>query len=95
MLELLSKDEGNLATQKLRSKGLPPGWFVHRFHECQCGHDRDAVVLCERTVDDGDHGTKYVVWWVNMTLGGCFNGHYTDDEFEAVEIYRQRRGRLA
>jgi hypothetical protein len=92
--ELLQTQEAGDIIRSLRRNGLPSGWHPLRFHECECGHDRDAVVLCERTVNDANHGTKYVVWWVNMTLGGCYNGHYTNDEFEAVEIYRQRRGRL-
>lgn len=92
--ELLQTQEAGEIIRSLKRNGLPPGWHPLRFHECECGHDHDAVVLCERTADDGDHGTRYVVWWVNMQMGGCFNGHYTDDEFEAVEMYRQRRGRL-
>lgn len=81
-------------TRRLKGMGLPPGWDSLRLDECQCGHDHDAVVLCRRTVDDDDHGTEFVVWWVNLEMGGCFNGHYTDDEFEAVAMYEQRRRRL-
>jgi hypothetical protein len=93
--ELLQTDEARETIKMLRQKGLPPGWHPLRFYECQCRHDRDAVVLCERTMDDGDHGTMYVVWWVNMTSGGCCHGHYTDDEFEAVAMYNSRRRALA
>jgi hypothetical protein len=77
-----------------RIKGLPGGWNPLFFQECQCGHDHDAVVLCERTREDGDHGTRYVTWWVNMDLGGCFNGHYADELEEAMIVYSKRRERL-
>lgn len=78
----------------VRIPGLPQGWDVLQFHECRCGHDRDAVVLCERIVDDGDHGTQFVVWWVNMTMGGCFNGDYTNDMSIAQRSYDRRKERL-
>ena len=92
--ELQSQFEGMGITTMLRKKGLPAGWYAHRFYECKCRHDRDAVVMCERTTEDGDHGTRYVVWWVNMQMGGCFNGHYTDDEFEAIALFNSRKKRL-
>lgn len=75
-------------------KGLPLGWDVLQFHECRCGHDRDAVVLCQRTIEDGDHGTQFVVWWVNMDLGGCFNGEYVDDYTSAMCEFNRRKARL-
>lgn len=75
-------------------KGFPPGWSVLQFHECKCGRDHDAVVLCERTTEDGDHGLRYAVWWVNMDLGGCYNGDYTDDLATAQRSYDRRKGKL-
>jgi hypothetical protein len=75
-------------------KSFPPGWEIIDFHECGCGHDRDAVVLCERTVEDGDHGTRYVVWSVNMELGGCYSGSYQNHLEDARRVYDERKSRL-
>jgi hypothetical protein len=92
--ELLQTNDARRVLKLLAEKGLPVGWHPLRFYECRCRHDRDAVILCERTMEDGDHGTKYVVWWVNLVEGGCCNGHYTSDEFEAVAMYNSRKRSL-
>jgi hypothetical protein len=52
------------------------------------------VVLCRRTTEDGDHGTEFVVWWVDMIHRGCFHGYYTNNQQEALVCYEQRRRTL-
>ena len=75
-----------------RVKGLPPGWDVlQHFH---IGEHRDAVVLCQRTVEDGDHGTQFVVWWHNAIEGGCYSGKYVDSYTDALAEFNSRRRRL-
>lgn len=70
-------------------RGFPSGWSIQRFFQNQ-QDPRSCVVLCERTVTDGLHGTKYVVWWVNDVEGGCFHGLYTDDAAKAGSEYNRR-----
>ena len=70
-------------------KGLPYGWSIQRFFQ-NSRDPRSCVVLCERTVQDGNHGTKYVVWWVNDVEGGCFHGLYTDEAHKAGAEYGRR-----
>ena len=76
-----------------RVPGLPGGWNVIQYAEA-INDPRDAVVLCQRTVEDGDHGTKYVVWDDNRVEGGCYNGKYEDTYTGAMAHFNTRKGRL-
>lgn len=78
---------------RLSVKGLPAGWKILQMARA-VNNPRDAVVLCSRTVVDGDHGTEFVVWMANLVEGGCFHGHYTDDYESARKNFVQRKARL-
>lgn len=75
-------------------KGFPAGWEIVDFYRCSGPPHRDAVVWCQRVVEDGDHGTRYVVWDVNMIEGGCYHGSYVDRREEAQLEFTRRKGRL-
>lgn len=67
---------------------LPPGWKLLDRRDCSCGHE--AIVLCEKA-DDRPHDTQYVTWEVDLRMGGCYHGRYTDNLEEAKLSFATRR----
>lgn len=58
---------------------------------------REAVVVCDRQYDvpegvDVYDVDRYAVWYVNTAFGDAYQGFYTDDREQALDVAMQRSG---
>lgn len=67
---------------------FPPGWKILNSWEPD-GDPRAGVVLCERE-EHKENDCNYVTWMYNCIEGGCFWGHYKQNEREARADYGAR-----
>lgn len=67
---------------------FPRGWKIIASSEAD-GNPRSGIVLCERE-EKTLIASNYVTWCYNRIEGGCFWGHYFENEHKATIDFTNR-----